>query len=368
VSGFLGDPVWQGVSGLIALLGLALSGVELRRRFHGHDRRTSDSDGYWETFDLSTEEGQAAYYQELAKSIALARESIYRAGRGFSRPQRGQAIENLVRAERTALANGVEITRIQLSSSVTEKWANDYADLVASFPDQLRVYADYGEPPLVNVAVIDPHGSLPAIQLLFESHELAADGDRFRSAAALFLKGHKPLAISLQAQFEDRAKVLQRMTSDEVRDLAKLPTYFAYGSNMSCKQMQDRCPSAQLIGAAYLYGWRRSFCVPAPHLAGLAAGIERSKNDTAHVIGVAYRMTESDQRKLDEIERGGYTPVRVGIKVGGSHREAFTHVPVVTTSEVLADVPRPYLRIMIAGAEENGLTDLANEWKDLVNE
>lgn len=35
-----------------------------------------------------------------------------------------------------------------------------------------------------------------------------------------------------------------------------MPLYFAYGSNMSPRQMQRRCPGAQAVGVAALRGWR----------------------------------------------------------------------------------------------------------------
>lgn len=35
-----------------------------------------------------------------------------------------------------------------------------------------------------------------------------------------------------------------------------MPLYFAYGSNMSPRQMQARCPGARFVGTAVLQGWR----------------------------------------------------------------------------------------------------------------
>ncbi|MEU8524346.1 MULTISPECIES: gamma-glutamylcyclotransferase family protein [Streptomyces] len=365
--GILASPAWQGIGALAGLAAVAIYvAVEVRRR-----RRRDDPPGnsretqQWETFDLSSPEGEDSFYKALTKSIIAAEESIYRSGRGFARPRHERVINDLIRAEETALRNGVEVTRIQSSPSASEKWSKAYADLTERYPEHLRIFAGYSENPLVNVAVIDAYGSSPVIQLLFESHELTAGGPRHRGAAALFLRSQPALAISLQQQFEEHVRILHRMTGDEVRKLANAPIYFAYGSNMSGEQMRERCPSARPLGIAHLYGWRRSFCVPAPHLDGLAAGIQRSDNDGSHVVGVAYEMTVPDQQRLDAIEQGGYRPERVGIKLDGIHKEAYTHVPVSTVPEVPSDVPRAYLDIMITGAEENGLSELAAELRRL---
>ncbi|MFI1163022.1 gamma-glutamylcyclotransferase family protein [Streptomyces sp. NPDC020801] len=366
--GFLANPLWQGVGALAGIAAVALYvAVEIRRR----DRRDESSGGgqerHWYTFDLATQDGEEAFYKALAKSISGAQESIYRSGRGFSRRRQEGSISDLVRAEEIALRNGVEITRIQLSGKVNEVWANAYADLVERYPEGLRVFAERGDSPLVNVAVIDAHGPSPVIQLLFEANEIVAGGPRHRGSAAVFLHGHSPLAVSLQSQFEDHVRSLQRMTADEVRGLSSPPLYFAYGSNISSRQMRDRCPSAQRIGIAHLYGWRRSFCVPAPHMSGLAAGIQRSDVESSYVVGVAYEMSSLDQQRLDDIERGGYRPQRVEIKVGGVHRDAYTHVPVQTVPEAVSEIPRSYLEVMISGAEENGLADFAEQLRDIAS-
>jgi len=363
--GFLADPLWQGVGALAGIAAVALYvAVEVRRRSRRDQGEGGGPERHWYTFDLATPDGEEAFYKALAKSISGAQESIYRSGRGFSRRRHEGSISDLVRAEEVALRNGVEITRIQLVGKVNDAWADSYASLVERYPEGLRVFAERGESPLVNVAVIDAHGPSPVIQLLFEANEIVAGGPRHRGSAAVFLHGHSSLAVSLQTQFEDHVRNLQRMTADEVRGLSSPPLYFAYGSNISSRQMRDRCPSMRRIGVAHLYGWRRSFCVPAPHMRGLAAGIQRVDAESSFVVGVAYELSSLDQQRLDDIERGGYTSQRVEIKVGGVHRDGYTHVPVRTVPEVLNEVPRSYLDVMIDGAEENDLVDFAEELRN----
>jgi gamma-glutamylcyclotransferase len=293
-----------------------------------------------------------------------SREEIYRSGRGFARPRQSAFIRQLIAAEETALHNGVEITRIQTSERAIEEWAMRYAQLVERF-DNLRMLADFADPPLVNVALIDPGSKSPVIQLLFESEEPSQRGLRYRGAAAIFLYGQQALARSLKQQFESYSSTLVRMTATDVRELARSYIYFAYGSNISQRQMLERCPDAHKLGVAILYGWVRTFHVPAPHLGGATAGIEPSNDEREYVDGVAYELTPTDKVRLDDIERGGYAPQVVGIKLKGKHVEAYTHVPLDTSTHPPLQPTREYIEIIMDGARENGMTAFYNELHQL---
>jgi hypothetical protein len=48
-------------------------------------------------------------------------------------------------------------------------------------------------------------------------------------------------------------------TRDTQRRGPLTQTYFAYGSNLDAAQMRARCPSAKLLGAAILDGYRLGF-------------------------------------------------------------------------------------------------------------
>ena len=70
--------------------------------------------------------------------------------------------------------------------------------------------------------------------------------------------------------------------------------YFAYGSNLWRQQMRDRCPACEEIGYGVLRGYRwiisqRGY-----------ANIVLSACDEVH--GKVYRLTESDERSLDQYE------------------------------------------------------------------
>src|SRR5512132_766488 len=118
-----------------------------------------------DVFDLPAG-GTIAFYSAMAASIRDAEKAIYRSGRGFRTDS--AFIGDLLAAERSALKRGVNILRIQTSPRSGEAWADGYADLVDSFPEQLRVMADFVEPALGDLGLVDPLGSRPVVQLLFE--------------------------------------------------------------------------------------------------------------------------------------------------------------------------------------------------------
>jgi len=95
--------------------------------------------------------------------------------------------------------------------------------------------------------------------------------------------------------------------------------YFAYGSNMSRRQMRQRCPSARFNGAALLQGWTLK--------ERLFADIDRRKGAMVH--GVAWEVTERCVRSLDIYEGvscGLYQKEKVSITLeNGSNVKALVY-------------------------------------------
>ena len=80
---------------------------------------------------------------------------------------------------------------------------------------------------------------------------------------------------------------------------------FAYGSNMDCGQMKDRCPSVSFVCVAVLRNHGLWF--PRKNKAGHGvAGVKPSKGE--NVWGVVYQIDELDVGKLNKSE--GYRPGR----------------------------------------------------------
>lgn len=70
--------------------------------------------------------------------------------------------------------------------------------------------------------------------------------------------------------------------------------YFAYGSNMCIRQMNDRCPNNSKIGIGQLSGYRWIISTRG------YANVVKSSNDD--VWGVIYEISIQDEAKLDGYE------------------------------------------------------------------
>lgn len=83
--------------------------------------------------------------------------------------------------------------------------------------------------------------------------------------------------------------------------------YFAYGSNLSLKQMRRRCPGAEPVGPFGFGGWRLEF-------AGRrgVANIVRTDKDADFVEGALYRITAACEQSLDRFEGFSHRDPRAG--------------------------------------------------------
>jgi len=87
-----------------------------------------------------------------------------------------------------------------------------------------------------------------------------------------------------------------------------MPYYFAYGSNMSPRQMQRRCPGSRPVGAARLPGWR--FIITTRG----GANIVTAPGEDVH--GSVWHVTQHHLAQLDRWE---------GVSAGVYRRK---HIPV----------------------------------------
>lgn len=97
--------------------------------------------------------------------------------------------------------------------------------------------------------------------------------------------------------------------------------YFAYGSNLWRKQMQDRCPEHRLIGNGILKGYRWIISTRG------YANIVRSTLD--EVQGIVYEISESDENNLDRyegIQTGDYRKEMLMIEMRGEKKECLVYV------------------------------------------
>ena len=138
--------------------------------------------------------------------------------------------------------------------------------------------------------------------------------------------------------------------------------YFAYGSNMSRRQMRQRCPDHECMGKAVLKDHALCFPRSSPiRNCGVAGLVEEPG---AEVWGVVYRLHEEDLAALDR--REGYDPSKPS-HVNRYNRQTVRVRMDTLEVECLTYFARPepgehvpsadYLGTIIEGAEEAGLPE-----------
>ena len=138
--------------------------------------------------------------------------------------------------------------------------------------------------------------------------------------------------------------------------------YFAYGSNMSRRQMRERCPDHECLGKAVLKDHALCFPRHSPiRNCGVAGLLEKPG---AEVWGVVYRLHDRDLAALDR--REGYDPAKsfhenrynrqtLPVLMDGHNVDCFVYV---ARHEPGAHVPSAeYLGTIIEGTEENRLPE-----------
>lgn len=80
------------------------------------------------------------------------------------------------------------------------------------------------------------------------------------------------------------------------------PLYFAYGSNMSRRQMAERVPGATLIGTAHLPGHEFLFSGFSRTWGGAVANVKPSRKPGAQVFGVVWQLPLYGLEALDRFE------------------------------------------------------------------
>jgi gamma-glutamylcyclotransferase (GGCT)/AIG2-like uncharacterized protein YtfP len=138
--------------------------------------------------------------------------------------------------------------------------------------------------------------------------------------------------------------------------------YFAYGSNMSRRQMTERCPDHECLGIAVLKDHGLCFPRHSPIRNCGVAGLAETPG--AEVWGVVYRLHDRDLAALDR--REGYDPKKplhqnrynrqtVRVLMDGRGVDCFAYLARHEPGEHVPSAD--YLATMIAGAEENSLPE-----------
>lgn len=105
--------------------------------------------------------------------------------------------------------------------------------------------------------------------------------------------------------------------------------YFAYGSNLSHKQLTKRCPSSTFVSPVDLKGYRFIFSGYSPRWGSGVANIV--KDDEGTVIGGLFEMNQNDLKHLADLEGSqGYTQIYVTVNHAGKLKQATTFISNVT--------------------------------------
>jgi gamma-glutamylcyclotransferase (GGCT)/AIG2-like uncharacterized protein YtfP len=142
----------------------------------------------------------------------------------------------------------------------------------------------------------------------------------------------------------------------------KGPLYFAYGSNMSPEQMQERCPGAELVGPLTLPKGRLVF--------RQVADIIYDPSST--IAGVVYRLKPWHERVLDRFEGVGmevYRKKYIALSIKGGPSERCLYYKMSDNSGVAPPTLDYYHRILDGyrahGLDEEKLNEAVDRsWND----
>lgn len=333
-------------------------------RYRQHRTPPADENPQIELLRVETEAERADLYKYCIRHIREAEQAIYKTGRGISRfsGMNKKVAADVVKAEHEAADRGVEILRIQLGPHVSGDWAQTYAELARAHPESVTVYEDFQKETSITVAVIDPEGDRPVVEMLFENRSHSGHAERFKTVAALFVYGSRDLAKSLKDQHEERAQRLEtegrRMTPEKIHALGYDYLYFAYGNDVDPAHMVTRAPESSVVCWGDVGGWRRDFWVRRPGHAGSWPGIVEEAGRS--VVGVLYAITSKDRTALDSTIGPRYRHQDVRVTCSNEEFDAFTYVP--TDPFVESQPPHDStLDRIIAAAEAAGMTELVAE-------
>ena len=130
--------------------------------------------------------------------------------------------------------------------------------------------------------------------------------------------------------------------------------YFAYSSNLSKKQMKERCPDSKPMFAASLSNYKLVFVGWARKWRGGVASIKPLRGEK--VLGAVYEISERDLRLLDKYEDcpGNYTRVNVTVTDEfGNQVEAITYTKIRQLEETTPSAE--YLSAIQQGYKDWGM-------------
>lgn len=132
---------------------------------------------------------------------------------------------------------------------------------------------------------------------------------------------------------------------------------FAYGSNMLCSRLRERCSSAKPLYAARLNGYMLCWHKRSKKDGSGKCDIVSSSSPKAHVLGVIYRIDVDQKCLLDKAEGLGQGYDEIEIEV---HCEGGRIAAVAYQATDIDQSRRPYSwyrALVVAGAREHRLPE-----------
>ncbi|MEE8282489.1 MAG: gamma-glutamylcyclotransferase family protein [candidate division NC10 bacterium] len=136
----------------------------------------------------------------------------------------------------------------------------------------------------------------------------------------------------------------------------KVMLYFAYGSNMERFWFKKRCTGAKFVSAAKLRDYDITFVRSSTMWGGGTADLRPAPGGV--VEGVLWEIGEPDLKVLDQYEGVPKDYIRKTVTVetkDGKAQQA--HAYIVAQPEGYRPPSKRYMRLLIQGAEEHGLSD-----------
>ncbi len=133
--------------------------------------------------------------------------------------------------------------------------------------------------------------------------------------------------------------------------------YFAYGSNLSRKQMKERCPDSKPMFVVSLRNYKLVFVGWLRQWRGGVASIKTFRGEK--VLGAIYEVSERDLRQLDKYEGypDNYTRVKVTVADEfGNQIEAVTYIKAGQLEETQPS--REYLFAIQQGYKDWGMVSV----------
>ena len=130
--------------------------------------------------------------------------------------------------------------------------------------------------------------------------------------------------------------------------------YFAYGSNMLTRRLQERTPSARIVGRCFVAGYRLTFDKVSIDGSGKCTLTPTGRPED-RADGVLFRVDHVELPALDRAEGlgNGYRREAIEVTTPGGNQMALTYIATNTRAGLL---PYDwYKEFVVRGAMEHGL-------------